>query len=772
MATSDNTIMTWKEMEDKIGKLIPATLSSFKEMFGRPYLANMLSNEVFEDLILKIGVDVQRPSYRGSTHLKYVIPEVKMASIKKLMDFYLEKNKKLKKNQKLTTDEWIARSWRIPLDEIIKRIEDGKYQDLIVDESISEISGRTVYYLDSKKVEDLKINTLPALSKKIEYPKYVTLQLYARLGYIKQPEKYKGTHLWDYDDLLKQLPNALKMAGEKVYVSPRKNLGGTFEELLGDDIMEYVENYLDERRLGTVLIDPWFGNRYGKITDIEQHRIQLHRAIYKIICNRAGIKGYEQVNARNTFRELTEIEMDKFQTIRDAFDVSTVTAKDIEAVRKGINSDNVWYKTATIYLKPFMCYVFRNIEDAVDETNEEEKLEFFNTKKIFKRVVEKLTIAQHEPETRRVKVFLTREENIKIFNYLEGINLTHATAWMISFLAGIRPEELNNIRLEYFRNPLTGQSWLDEEGYLKPDPGIKTYYNQDGTVDESYGYVRLFLPAKATKKQKSQSDTILGTVFVPALVQQINKYLSEELYSVCEKRGYGYLFRRINQNPESKLKSYFTFINDQRKNMPFLSDVQKEWLILKDGRRSMNNMILKGIIDDDNISQMEVLRAAQVQMRHKQRGLTGSISETNYAQTISNEDYVKIISETLEYPIDLVELIKWEIDKGYRSDGDIPSEYADKIKGIAQIKQQFEENTKAAKEPVNDQLVSLIELLEGLQNEFEELNTILLLPTKKQKEKLKSLGQTQASIIEYMSDLEEQINIVKNKITKARKGEL
>ncbi|MEK5061861.1 hypothetical protein BK126_15020 [Paenibacillus sp. FSL H7-0326] len=662
----------------------------------------------------------------------------------------------------------VAYRWGIERSKFREEIESGIWDEFIIGKRDAVHGGETTYYFNSEALNKLEVNDLPTLTPKIPNANYSVLKEWRLKGWIVQPERYKGTRLWELSDLKKQVINAKKIAEERIGLPARLD-GYAIEELVGPSISSIIEVYLEERRIGNPIIDPWFGNRYGKINDLEQHRLQLHRAIYKMICYDAEIIGYEEVNQRNTFRQLNKEEEKRFIDARHNFSIREIEKKHIDAVRRGIKSDYVWHKTASIFLKPFILWQFKNIELEVDETVERERLIFLNAKKKIRSVIEKLTFEKPEPEYKRTKVFLSREENILIFDFLKKVNTAHATAWLCGSLAGIRPEEISQLKIEYFSNPITGESWLDDDGYLKPDPRIKTFYNDDGTVDENYGYVRLFLPSRASKDQNAPSDEQLGTLIPPALVNQINKYLREEIYSVCSRRGMGYLFRRVNALHVSRLKGHYSFIYTQREKMTFLPPIKRKSLILKDARRCMNNTINRGIVNVPGINQMILLRAAQVQMRHKQNGMIGAISEVHYTEKITDAEYVAVISNTIEYPLNRKELIKWELEKGYRTPEEIPDDLKSEIFVTnAVTASSVKQGIEVAQVVVPEQAIILQNLYQDLNDEFNRLNGILLLPTRKRKQSLAELNMTADVLYEKMYELENKMNVIKREISQNR----
>ncbi|WML45396.1 hypothetical protein [Neobacillus sp. PS3-40] len=753
-------IIKWEDIEEKYGDVISGTPKELQKYFRKkvvPY--KMLSNDIFKDMIFYAELDHK---------IKVFILKKNIEPIKELVEFYEQKNTSLSKNKNAILDSKLAKSWGIPLTTFIKEIEENdKWGNLVIDKSISPTSGRTVYYFDLNKVKAQNVNSLRFLSERKELPTYEILKRLCQKDLIKQPQKYEGSLLWDYKYLLDQIPDARNKNFE---YSTRKKIGETYEELLNKEINELIEEYLSERKDGTPLIDPWFGNKYGKIIDLSKHRDELQRTIYKIICQRSKIKDYEKIGSKNTYRILNKEESIKFDNTRQGFNIYGIDKYDIDAIRKGITSSYSWHITANFFIKPFILFLLKNMEEEIDETVLNQILEFNNVKKRIKRVVEKLTPQKADPESIRVKVYLTKDENIQVYKFLEKRNVSFAIAWLLGSLGGIRPEEMIKIRIEYFTNPITGESWIDENGLLKPDPAIKPFYKQDGTIDENFGYVRLFMPAKASKQGRSPSNEYFGTLIPPVLVFQINKYLREKIYSVCEERGKGYLFRRVKQDPESSLKVSMKFLYELRGNMLFLPPTKRQWLILKDSRRSMNNWIVNGLIKDTRINQMKLIRAAQVQMRHKERGMIGATNEIKYTESLSDEEYIKVISETLEYPFDREELIKWEIEKGYRNTDEIPQEFENKIFTKNLYSDEFAENKQVTSLKPSKDILKLNKIYDLLENRFQKLNSLLLLTNRKQKDKLILLGYTLNDVVAEMGELEKKLKAVKDELNNLKKG--
>ncbi|MEG7619570.1 hypothetical protein, partial [Enterococcus faecalis] len=252
-------------------------------------------------------------------------------------------------------------------------------------------------------------------------------------------------------------------------------------------------------------------------------------------------------------------------------------------------------------------------------------------------------------ESKAKKSFLTPEQMIKVRDLILSDPITrnpikHAAIWQLGCTTGIRPEEMELVRIEYFL--------LDEQGFLKLN---------------NRGWGILKLPSEASKIENSPSHVIYGTPIPKETVTIINQYL-QKLYlkqGSSNKRGYGFLFRPNPAFPDMPHNTINKdFLVRIRPLLTFLTPEQSENFILKSSRHSMNNLISKTYLPVQRLNGEIQKIAAQYQMRHKPKDST--TGDDYYSALIIEDDFYKVLDLTINFPWNNEKLELWEIKQGYK----------------------------------------------------------------------------------------------------------
>ncbi|MGE8205857.1 hypothetical protein ACQKP0_14975 [Heyndrickxia sp. NPDC080065] len=412
-----------------------------------------------------------------------------------------------------------------------------------------------------------------------------------------------------------------------------------------------ISEYLEFRKKGGVVSFNGFkAKKYISNIDVQLHLLkgQIGSMFFRIICGRCSID-----SSKSHYEELTEDEKKRFNP--DVFSHQDIKEEDYFYLdnKRSPSTLHSIYKE----VKPFFYWILSKLDKEADI--DKEKFEKFRT-------VQKNTISFldqfptneseypiHVEIKHKVKSFLTREQMIIVrdllLNHIRSHNpLRDSCAWQLSCSTGIRPEELVNLRIEYFH--------IDEQGFIK--------------INEK-GWGILNLPASASKQGRSPSHPLYKTLVSNDTVAILNRYL-KNLYSKQEKsvpRGKGYLFRPDINEIHLPYKTNFMkpIIRKIKTKLHFLDLDQRKDFELKAARRSMNNLIMgprvklnKSELDKDIL---EI--AANYQMRHKPRL---SISKKHYTEMISEDEFYEVLEHTIGFPWSTKSLNNWEIQYGYKNE--------------------------------------------------------------------------------------------------------
>jgi integrase len=538
--------------------------------------------------------------------------------------------------------------------DLIREIEEGKWEEFVVkvprlspQRTHQEKPNEYIFFFEKSKLLQNRYNTIEQIAKNTTLISRSRLQAYRNQGLLPQPEHFKGTNLFDEQEVLDLLPTLKMEAQGQVSKQKKTQLSNAFE-FLNVEQQKHITKYLQYREKGGIIDHSGYRSRSSianKAVTIENMKSKLASAFILIICGRCGIEDDFHKNPLSRHERPEGYDP-------DVFDVYSVSKDDyfyLTANRKPTTLFQLFHQ-----LRPFYYFLLENLEEDMVESDDIEDYRMY--KRIERRIKKFLNqfpqnmdeINQSEYEIRS-KTFLTREQMILIKQYiLEDVKaidpIKNATMWQLSCSGGIRPEELPKLKINHFQ------------------------LNSQGFIDQDYsGWGCLKLPAEATKQNNSPSHPEYHTPIPPSTVVQLNLYL-KRLYRLQGEevpKGEGFLFRPDYalpfQNYRSKIR--FDFINRLRERLDFIDEQQKHDFIFKSSRHSLNNIIMRTFITKDQALNEAKRTASDHQLRHRP---SKSVGETYYLQDITKEQYLQVLDATINFPWDLGELKKWEIDMGYR----------------------------------------------------------------------------------------------------------
>ncbi|SFE91550.1 hypothetical protein SAMN05428981_11042 [Bacillus sp. OV194] len=654
-------LKTWEQLEEELGcKLLSLhqVATKYLNMCGQNF--NLLVNNGFyNDLCLKQWKDY----FPYNKSIKYAFPEkwVIDADIKKRHDDLFGKPSFGKEG---TSEAIVAQSRGITIETLRQEIESGVWDGALIYKKKSA-RGRYRYYLSMDKMIPLsRYHSLSVIAKALGYHKSVLVK-YVKANRIHQPGHLKGTRLYDLEYLRKELPKIKEEVFEQQFAHRRER---TPIEYLEEHQLALIDRYLNHRENYRPI--KWEDKTYYKgngIKKTEQTKKRMRSIIatvfMKMIINRCGVKVVKSdANNWRPSRNLNDLSDAEFKKVihhhekKEFLRDMLLTEEDIQAYHQGLAAYTIWHNTHLI--KPFLYWLLGQIEKDYPlwRIDIEESREYFKKRQVLVSTLNLLP-DQAPAKQHKEKLFLSRENIIKVYQSLINLNptptgaankgLKYATMWMCSHFLGIRPEELHELRIEHFK--------LDDRGFLQ-------------TINKQ-GYGILDLPKEPSKQEISPSHPILKTLVVPQLVKLLNVYI-EYLYEFQESRGSGYIFRPLNliRSPERNSRTYNNqWMKNYRNFFDFLTPSQREQMKVKTGRHSLYNLFRKTGLRP--VLEGVKTRAAEIQMRHDVFLSSGTTGEKYYMEDLHPKEYFAVVDEVLNYPWDLDELKKWEIEKGYSQAG-------------------------------------------------------------------------------------------------------
>ncbi|NRD80142.1 hypothetical protein HPT25_22655 [Bacillus sp. BRMEA1] len=697
--------------------------------------------------IYEAGKDFVR--YRN---LKYLFPETSIGYLQNFFQEYKRKIKDLRNNPDLIEDSRLASGMGFSSKELLQEIEKGLWEEHVVDIAYSPKANRTIYFFGRTVFKHIKYCCTNKIAEFVDV-QHTTIRKFIREGKLTQPDHLIGTNRWDIEQVIYDIAQLTK--------KHQKNMEECYERksinwfsLLSPLIQEMLDDYLRERQKGN-------GFRWENVTcydypiltrdkDRERLKKDLSRYLVKIIAGKeiSGEKLIEVVpsqdesikNKRNNFRILSEKDANVIKRKASKFDLFQLTVEDIRILLQGYLPTTQYTVSKTF--SPFLYFLMSKWETKYPlhriVSDETYKMEYWETRTNLYHAREYLPKKEPKiPKSKmRKKAFFLRYEIIRVFEAIKATGKRrypvkmwrrNAVMWMVGCFAGIRPEEIRELRLEHFL--------LDEKtGLLK-------------TVNER-GYGLLFIPELVSKGAYSPSHEY-GTLIVPLLVELINEYLEKVLYTTQKERGVGYLFRNSFKmgDPEAILKHPTNWISEIKDTLNEIDEEMEEmWKIFqfKSSRHSLNDLFDKTHLNYTTLNEYKK-RAGQIQMRHDVNKQGGTIGDKHYSSEIPKGCFYFCVDEILNFPWNKDALELWEKNKGYRLSviGRTKSDHSYEFKDIYELDNIFVDERNSYLYELNSKSENQNQGIELKSPEVEALKQQISEQQKKIAELQKLLTQAQ-----------------------------
>ncbi|MEK3977887.1 hypothetical protein MKY37_02215 [Psychrobacillus sp. FSL K6-2836] len=582
----------------------------------------------------------------GKTSRRTFIPIDLLEGINNFYQTNRNQYHKFQSDPKYLSARHLAGFLAITYENLIQQAEsglwDGKYVKIPRVTFPTRKENNHFNYFFNRKLTIGNYKTLSAIIIETKIVPRDTLLSYAKNGLLPQPEHLKGTNLYDENEIIRKLPYIRDEQFQKKTGIIKSSKIQSFM-LLNEQQQHVITEYLNYRRNnGTINFNGYRSK--NKIVNKEKTLIVMKELISSafvlIIAGRCNIT--EDIFVR---RKLNSNIIDLFNP--DVFNILNISNSDYFYLynKRKESTLSSFFKQ----LRPFYYYHLQKLE--IESTVSQQKfLEFQGLKIRIEQFLDQFPYRNSNwYETQNAKInksFLTPIQMIEIKNFILSdpisVNpIKYATMWQLGCTTGVRPEEMQNVRIEHFL--------LDNNGFLKLN---------------SRGWGLLRLPASASKHESSPSN-IYGTLIPIETVNQLNNYL-KLLYKKqgpLNKTGFGYLFRPHDPSPN---REYDVIVKDFivriRTLLTFLSKEQQERFVLKSSRHSMNNLISNSFLSVPYLNGRIQKTSAQYQMRHKPFESTG---DKYYSALISEDDFYKVLDLTINFPWDKDKLQLWEIKQGY-----------------------------------------------------------------------------------------------------------
>jgi len=763
-----NELPTWSALESKHGGLLTIEQAAKLIGWGKFYINKAVDSpfEPLREFYVIAGVDVQSKLTKdGSPRSNAPKIGFKVDCINQAKEKILalkEEMGKLDNDPSLIQDYFLAKSFSINLDTLLKEIENGKWDDAIGATRYHFSKGRITYYFDRNKVLEMSnYVSINKLAIKLNEPQ-TTVKGWISKGWLQPnpdlPERIKNKNLWDVEHAKKQIPRVKEMAWNEV-VRYKGDESLLPYNMLNESQKRMIEKYLTARSNGSKITwedKVYYKNAFSRPEkQSDNYRDRLARILWKMVCGRNGIppvtegkKGLEAV------RQLTKEELEKFNP--DMLLLDSINEEDISNYSKGLSAFTV-YRDAINLLKPFLYFLLMEVEKnyPIWRLDQEQGKQYYMKRVNLVSALNSLPDVKPKVETKKQKhkVFLTRKKILQVYAaFVEDVSLVaykkgfkYAVMWMTGCFLGIRPEEFFELRVEHFI--------LNKEGYIAQ------------INDHGYGLMRL--PADASKGKYSPSHPELGTLVVPNLVKLLNKYIEYLLEKgKLNKPGEGFLFRG-----EGESEHYHWFNEYKGFFKEFLTENQLGAIEFKTSRRSMNQLFNKTGLKA-NLEGVK-RRAKEVQMRHDIFMNSGTVGDVHYSDEIQPNEYFYVVDAVLNFPWDNDELKKWEIENGLYEEeqaGIVADQYnpyqfigSGETSGLAGLKEYSAQTSpgivvggaikKDESQPIENEML--------LQSEYNDTKALL---KKLLNSSAKSMGLTSMERAQKTKELREKLDMLEAKL--------
>lgn len=652
---------------------------------------------------------------------------------------------------------------------------------LFIESLIKELSEKYNSSLEEVRnalnIEGLTISTL---SKQMSYKLEPHEWQEARLT------RYRWNKQWileNYYSLLKRNKTLDKKANYRDYLDEETN--------------NYIDSYIAHRlNYDYISFDgvDYVKSKFTKKGNAESQLKLIERALYRVKCHRSGIVGFDKYDEQElTLRKLTDEEEEL--VLNTNFDIRTFNKEDMKAVISGMGNGSYNYRGA---LLPFLYFVLMKEEEKYNENlekslvepafefnaqNEWTKLKLMKVR--FENALKELPkkAPKVKRENKKVKVFARRDQVVKMFQDIITNRpgdlkepIKYAAQILIGFMAGIRPIEINQMKinehLDTEKDPNHPDFGFMKKYKIKLNKDGEAYFERTDLTDLE-GWGRIFISEEISKGNYSPSP-IYGTLAVPILVEVINSYLKSLYKKTAKERiGEGYLFRGTPFNPDvpyASPRGLFRWIARIRDSFEFLNGQQKNNFTFYETRHTINNLIVNRTwIEDQKINEWKQ-RVAETHSRHSIQEddenliqSRGSVNKEHYQDIVPLWMYYKVLDAALNFPFEKNALKEHE--KQYNpivSDLDVYGET------VTPSKAKEVETPKVVNEEKPRSLEGQRRLKE-IENELVELEkmlSILRVPTKAKKHGIS--GSERRGKIE---ETNKQISLLTNEKQKIIQGE-
>ncbi|MCP1495153.1 hypothetical protein J2Y73_005184 [Peribacillus frigoritolerans] len=502
-----------------------------------------------------------------------------------------------------------------------------------------------------------------------------TLDRWITKGHFGDVEVYqwsKGKRVYDSVAITNNLDNA-KLKAEDAQQSAYRNKTKSipYENYLNEELLKVIDEYIDHRQSLTPMIilnkTVKTAKRFSSKKSADSHRRILHLTFFKITAARCGLKGLNF--SLDSYPDLTDTKWSNYD--KNSFNLEQFSRRDIDAISQSLAVETFFSRYVPVLI-PFIQFYLMKKDKELKVLARKENWDFQKRYLEDKKAedlqetmlddllqITKPILSDNNDE----KSFLSREEYVKTFvKVFQKYGIREALMLEFSFRIGLRRFETALVAVEDF--------WIDDKGYLMKDSG---------------GYGRCYFPEAKSKKTGADKYGIL----VPeTLVDLCNQYLKNVLYynspfethkkfagKVFEgkfgikkvyKESHGFFFRRSTNysNPDQGISgaSVGKFLRGIRGELTFLDDNSRRNLSYHNGRHTLNEWVENSIVSKQALRYVDF--AADLQMRHKPGRL--NLGKQKYRQHNKDVLYKEIIENSIHFPFDLEDLIRWEIKKGYK----------------------------------------------------------------------------------------------------------
>jgi hypothetical protein len=466
-------------------------------------------------------------------------------------------------------------------------------------------------------------------------------------------------------------------------------------DLLGEEVKKTLERYLRHRTtVGSIDVggQDYFRKLKSKESRLKEIKRELIRYLHKIHRGRLGIDlGYEHRRGKRLVRLSTT---DREQLCQTPLDLYSIDVNDFVYLCENLDESTQFHIRQN--LRPFLYFLLHEkwkdyreslklhlkSGTAFDSNKESQLLELHKIQ--FDELIKLLPKKYPEEMLLRQKVFGTREQVVRCIVSIRQSNfpgrgmstpLKKAAMMGIGFFTAARPIEIWAMEIDKHlvieTNPKSPHF-----GFLKKfsiqvrnlsDYNQKAYYEETALDDkDGWGLMKI---TKNIAKGKYKGSPYEGTFIAPRMVDLVNEYLTWLYRQNPEARGKGFLFRPNPLKPYVQYTSpraMTSWVDRWKKYFDFLAVDQQSYFRFYNTRHTCNNLIVNRTVYRQQFLNDARMRIGITHLRHDFHigplGFVQSSSNRKYQEAASEAIYFLGVKAALDFPFDLDELQKWEID--------------------------------------------------------------------------------------------------------------